>query len=443
MDTDVKLQVGVKSTILPEFSEATIKWCLDYPKANQFIRVDDRTIEIRGWILTNDNKPAELLIRSGNSTVRHDLNRTRPDVIEKVLQKPIIGNPQLLCGFSVLVAMESFPLEIGFAIGYKEYWVSRVSLNAVRKVLAGLAGYLFLANDSNRSIDQYEGRTIISDAGLQAWDDYFLKLSSHRSNNSIFLIAPAKEFVLPECYPYQRAQITPVDQILRRFTKIGGSIIYPLDDLKIDAHVAYSTGDTHWTDYGALVAATAICNKFGFLNPFRENFPSFKLAAASGDLASKISPNKCFPSYLADFSSSKSKISFDNHIPNHGRMYLIENDDSSTDLTAVLFGDSFSNNMSRWLGLVFKRILVMHTAGAVDEKILEREKPDYLIAQSNSRFLINAPSYGIDLERIISDKVRLLSLNERISLTKKICAQSDSVWKEWMAELLKKISTDC
>ena len=439
VNTDVKLQVRIKSTILPDFSEGTLKWCLDHPKANQFISVDDQAIEIRGWILTKDNESVELILRRSGSIIRHSLNRERPDVIEKVLHEPINRHPQLACGFSVCVTAQTSPIEIGFAIGHAEHWVSRVSFDPVRKVLSGTAGYLFLANDSNRSIDQYEGRALISDAGLRAWDDYFSKFSSCGLGGSVFLIAPAKEFVLPDCYPHQRALVTPVDQILQHFASLCESIIYPIEELKRDGHVTYSTGDTHWTDYGAFIAAKAICDRLGISNPFRENFPNFKLVPSSGDLIGKLDPNKQLPLFVADFSSANFKISFDNHIPNHGRVYVIENDASSTGLTAVLFGDSFSNNMSHWLALVFKRILVVHTAGAIDKKALEYEKPNFLIAQSNSRFLTTVPSYGLDLERVISDKVKCFSLSERISLDKKINAQSESFWKEWMKDLLMKI----
>lgn len=277
MAKNSNLQVTAKSTPLADFSTSKLEWWLDHPKIGTHIGAVEKDIEIRGWVISKESESVSLVLKTANLVSQHKLNRMRPDVINQVLQESPIAHPQLICGFSVSVLLESFPVEIGFTVGSSVHWVTRIEFSPVQKVVAGLSGYLFLANDSNKSIDQYEGKELISDMAMAAWDRYFLELSSHKKENWAFLIAPSKEFIIPECYPYHRAPETPVDQILHRFQALHENVVHPIKELQINGHVTYSTGDTHWTDYGALIAAKAVCKQLKILNAFSGNLPRFNL----------------------------------------------------------------------------------------------------------------------------------------------------------------------
>lgn len=433
----MNLQFEVKSIDTPEFSKSVLRWHLDNPKNGQLVRETDQEFEIRGWILTNEKRKIELVIEGQGSTTHHNLNIVRPDVIVNVLSQPHKEHPQLSCGFNIPVESARFPLQIGFNIDGTTLWASKINLAPARKVIAGKAGYLFLDNDTNRSIDQYEGKVLISKAGLDGWERHFSSLSASRPKPWLFVIAPAKEFVLPDCYPFKRAAVTPVDQFLTHFRHLEEKILYPLDLLKCDGHMTYSTGDTHWTDYGAYIAAKAIVDKFDIKNPFPEDKLPFHLTACFGDLISKHSPGNKFLSYVADFESADSMICFDNKIASHGRIILFQNKHSSSQLKAVLFGDSFSTNLCRWLSAAFSRLLFIHTAGAVDAEILAQENPDCVIMQSNSRFLVAPPDLQLSVRNVISKKINQLSSSDVTKFTREISLFPESYYKKLMIDLLQ------
>lgn len=436
MKTEKTLQTNIKSIASPEFYEKSIAWCLDYPRPGKLVTDDDRCIEVRGWILVHDYYQLQLVIRHNGVVTRYSLTEARPDVIEKVLTEIPLNHTQLFCGFSISLDVDENTIDLGFLMGGEEHWVTHISFSYAHKVMLGMGNHLFLDNDTNRSVDQYQGKVLISSEELNKWEEYFSQISNHHSGRWAFLIAPAKEFVVSESYPYKRAAVTPVEQILQRFENFTGNIVYPIDELKAQSHITYSTGDTHWTDYGAFIAAQKICTQLGIVNSFPSKFPPFSLNIFKGDLISKVDPEKKYLLYEADFSREHSRISFSNHLWNHGRICIYENGAASTNCSAVLFGDSFSNNMVPWLSLVFKRLLFVHTAGAIDNKIINQEMPDFIILQSNSRFLTSAPHYGIHVDKVISGKLELLNSAEKAELHNRVINQEDSIYRSWMLSLL-------
>ncbi|HGY6688330.1 TPA: hypothetical protein ACNTBU_005087, partial [Escherichia coli] len=88
------------------------------------------------------------------------------------------------------------------------------------------------------------------------------------------------------------------------------------------------------------------------------------------------------------------------------RISIYENSKAKTSYNCVIFGDSFSVSMCPWLALVFKKVTWIYSAGSVDKQILEYEKPDYVILQCNSRFLLTPPTTEYSIKESIINKLK-------------------------------------
>ncbi len=197
------------------------------------------------------------MTRRGSVTTSEDFNQSRPDVIMEILKEDWVGHPHLLCGFDLSISLGEGPVDIGFEINGLEFFVSRLAV--VSDLIVGKHGWLFLDKDKNRSVDQYRGKFLISENQLGNWDKYFQSLEDAGKRmgfKSALIMTPAKEHVFSDYYPLKRAQLTPVEQIMSAHS---GRIIYPIDELIVERAVAFSKGDTHWTDYGAFLGALRVC----------------------------------------------------------------------------------------------------------------------------------------------------------------------------------------
>ena len=306
------------------------------------------------------------------------------------------------------------------------------------KVLEGSKGYLFLTNDTNRSIDQYTGEYLISEEEQLKWAAYLetvAKIRKERRMQILFLVAPAKEYIYPENYPFSPGANSPMAQLQERFDIAGERIVYPDEVLRQSREMSYVKGDTHWSDYGGMLATQAVLNELGMPFDFEESSPKYCMRSATGDLGSHMEPPRRHDGFFAEFNDAGMSVAFDNGIANHGRIWLYEREQASGGI-AVVFGDSFAKNVVPWLSLSFKRLVYVHSAAAIDPKVLALEQPDVLILQTNSRFVVTAPAVDLDTKTVIAKKVNVLPSMEKERLAEMLTAQPDAPYKEWMQHIL-------
>ncbi len=317
--------------------------------------------------------------------------------------------------FSFEVPATTRGIGVSLCTGAGEKTIFRLSTVTVFKVQRGGA-HLFLDNDTNRSVDQYTGRLLLDEANQEAWRKYARLALGMDGPESAFrlLICPAKEEVFQDLYQHRRAQITPIDQVVDICA--GPQLLFPLEALRRDRESSYSTVDTHWSDYGAKIGAIEYLRSVGLSRVVGCLPDDFYQRKVYGDLGGKVDGGQTGVFMTLAKGYRFGTPGFDNGIGNHGRIWTYTNDDAEVQGTLVIFGDSFSVSLSAILASVFRRVVYCYTAAGLDPEILEVERPGYVLAQTNQRFVVNSPGVAVSVFRQVMQKVSVLDDKERLSM---------------------------
>ncbi|MDP5149747.1 alginate O-acetyltransferase AlgX-related protein [Rheinheimera baltica] len=375
----------------------------------------EQGVWFQGWVLSQSVLTVEIFIRRGADYFFWTLDRNRPDVINKVLKTDAHAHPKLTCGFRQLFRLQPGDI-LGFAVNTRYYEVLQFSIEAEPRPLEGRNGWLFLDNDTNKSIEQYCGALLLSTQQIAAWKSYLAELTMLQktafNGKSALLVAPSKELVFPQYYPYAKGEFTVMEQFLALSQKYT-NIIFPIEQLQSMPERSFRVTDTHWTYAGAreatvvlaellLDTATDIRNIFA-----KDVYAQHKVM---GDLGNKLYPPRYADEQVLRNASHKPFLLYDNMLSNFGRVKVIKNDNALNTLHCVIFGSSSVYTMLDFLCRVFGTITFFHTAGNIDKSLISQLAPDIVIAQTNCRFLIRPPSVEYDLRRVITEK--LLQLGE-------------------------------
>ncbi|WP_370598715.1 hypothetical protein [Escherichia coli] len=409
-------------------------YCLDSPTTEEIRHSKSFLLKVSGWVLF-DKKPVDVILQINGKESIHPCERIRNDVVSA-----LNNNSEAQCGFLIPVVYP-VDLKIGFIINGAAVWVASVKIKPTPKVLLGLEGYLFLDNDTNMSVDQYTGKTLMSDDSLSLWEEYFQKLSAYtngKKSSYIFTLAPSKELILSQFYPYRKNSITPIEQFLIAFNKF--KIFYPLDVLQKTGALSYSKIDTHWTDYGAAIVVNSM---LGLLNiEPKEPFPfPFNVKRISGDLGSKVPQIITQDILKADYSSIDKYKVFDNKILNRGWIRVYENEKSLRKEKVIIFGDSFSTIMVPYLASIFNKVIAIVSGARIDYEILENENPDYIICELTTRFLIQSPDKNYSVSDDCLRKINNMAENERDTYINDIVQDTTDKYKFFLQKTLSDVST--
>ncbi|MBN2714715.1 MAG: hypothetical protein JXX14_02605 [Deltaproteobacteria bacterium] len=337
------------------------------------------TVAVRGWMSAPPDS-IRLIVRSDDKTRDMPFNEERPEI---AAQLPPNTSDLHVYGFNYELTITT-PIMIGARLAGKPYWCFAVARETNQtKALVGYSGYLFLNNDTNDSVSQYTGEFKAEEKVFTDWEKYF---SENKNENMQFLLAPAKEELFPDFYPYPRGTNTFIDQYLKKF---GEHINYPLKELFEYREMAYRSTDTHWSDFGALIAAKTVLQRFGIPHSNQTLNPTFRVAMTYGDLGNKMKPMQQGPVLKM---VNTPNPAFNNQIPNHGKIWAYINNDAPVNKTLHIYGDSFASNLAPILSLMFKKTVLLHTAGQPDQSVIVVDKPDYVLCQTNQRFVATVPS---------------------------------------------------
>jgi len=289
-----------------------------------------------------------------------------------------------------------------------------LSIDGPFKVLVGKNKWLFLDNDTNKSVAQHIGDIRLTLEAEASWREYFqafMNLQSKYKIPAALLIAPSKEAVVPEFHPLKRARNTVIEDVLALIPN-DFPCVYPLDALRASKDRSFRVTDTHWTCHGAKIGAIALCERLGIdivkLHSLFED-DEYKPRWVMGDLGVKVYPpvrNKEY--YLSNYSYRKF-LKFDNELPTFGRMLVMRNGDALKEARLLIFGSSSSYSMFDYLSRVFRQVVFVHSAGNVDPYLVEMLKPDYLLSQTNGRYVVRSPSVDYDIRAVIKSKYQDLT----------------------------------
>lgn len=388
------------------------RWWLDYPVVSKSYSSDDLMnsgIIFQGWVLFDFPCQAQVYIKQGTEVEFWDFNHSRPDVIKAILKQDFNKHPQLNCGFRFQYKLHAQNFELGVKSNGELYPLVLASIDGPFKVISGQNGWLFLDNDTNKSVEQFTGKLLLDSKSKASWFKFMqdlLDITDKLNCKHALLIAPSKEFVYEKFYPFKKANITPIEQVLKLAPKTI-NICYPDKILKLAKERSYRLTDTHWSPYGAMLASIALVESLGISINVESLFEDdeYREVDVVGDLGNKVFPAIFSKEKILKSFSYRKFLVFDNNLANFGRTMILENEDAPIKGHLVIFGASSSYSMLDYLSRVFSKITLMHTAGNIDSTILAKLLPDYLVCQSNARYVIRAPIANYDLEEVIKVKL--------------------------------------
>lgn len=392
------------------------RWCLDEPSngdQHEGNTIEKEGIRVKGWFLKKIDVEASLVLLDGHEVLPLLLKTERPDVIEKVATTESNFQQDVFCGFDHTLAPKSSSISIAIIHDSHLHVIYELCIEGVFKILEGEDKWLYLDNDTNNSVEQFTGKAKLSWTEKKNWADYantFSSLALSQAGKSAFLIAPSKEFVVEEHYPFKKSKHTPLDQ-LNKLVDDSFSLITPISALKHFEERTFRVCDTHWSCHGARVATMEVAKKLGLdcapiENIFNKDVYVKRIMA--GDLGSKIYPIQRHPEdFLTTFNYNRVVV-YDNNLPNFGRAFILDNPDALNDGTLLVFGSSSVYSMFNYLARIFRTVVFFHTAGNIDKELVGKIAPDYLLAQSNARFVVKAPSFDIKISDYIAEKMRRL-----------------------------------
>ena len=177
--------------------------------------------------------------------------------------------------------------------------------------------------------------------------------------------------------------------------------------------------DTHWSVYGACVATKELGEQLGIqrdkLSALYAN-DNYRLQTVVGDLGNKLFPNQAAEELMLTSFNFRQFVHYDNGLQNFGRILMCVNPAALVDGHCLVFGSSSIYSMLNYLSRLFSTITVIHTAGNIDPAIVSAIKPQYLVAQTNARFVIRAPVTHYDLPSVINGKLSEMSETEQTEL---------------------------
>ncbi|RDV26578.1 hypothetical protein DXV75_06170 [Alteromonas aestuariivivens] len=406
--------------LAPASFKGVTRWCIDEPTLNQ--EVDDQILEefgltVSGWILVEDPIKIQPVVLIENSIISLKFNRERPDVLVKILGINSENYSDVICGFSTSLSIDAPYFQVGVIFGGKFIALSEFHIEGSLKVLHGRDGWLFLDNDSNQSVEQYTGKIKLSRYERSAWKNYLNHQDQLKKTLGIhfcMLIAPSKEMVYSDYYPYSRARKTALDQLID-LAPLDFDLIIPIKTLRSSPKRSYRVCDTHWSHYGAMLASLDVvsCQKSD-KEKIAKLFSSdtYRTRYVTGDLGNKVYPNqKHNEEFLSSFNHQHFVV-FDNQLPNFGRIRVIYYKEAIYEDVLMVLGSSSSYTMFNYLSRVYKIIVFFHCAGNIDPEFIKSVNPNYVVTQSNARFIVKSPNANEDFRSYIKEKIDSLKCDE-------------------------------
>ncbi|MGL4764493.1 MAG: alginate O-acetyltransferase AlgX-related protein [Aeromonas sp.] len=269
------------------------------------------------------------------------------------------------------------------------------------KVLFGKNGWLFLCNDTNNTIEQSTGKFVVKDFVVDKWKKIIedrISICNELGVEYYNIIAPSKETVYPEYLPsgLTISNDRPVNRITKKLNKIAADnrLIYPDYSLIINKENAYHKGDTHWTYYGAYIAYLELMCKINQdLNIIDYTELTVSQFYQASDLISKTTTVNVEVVEIPIINNSLLSKTYCNGVNNTGReeRYLNESGKGKV----LIYHSSSIDWMKPFIINTFHECVFMWSHN-IDYSIVQAEAPDFLITQTNERFLSKVPSdYGL------------------------------------------------
>lgn len=355
---------------------------------------------VSGWVKTTGN----------NNNVRLVFNGQQEFVVEASWKRPDL--PVDAIGFIFPLPNELtsvYPLRLeSYASDGTELENSpriiETRESEINKVLPGLDGWLFLANDSNDSLDHLTGSKQLDADILERWITLIHDRQERFANRKIpfvQVIVAEKEVVYQDRLPspFRISENRPACRLMAAMDTPERQVSFLYGLTPEDAGAAttplYFQGDTHFSFPGAEGLSRQLLQKLAQLGdlhgrPRLAPLPPYryKKAFQVGDLISKrVGTNVEMIDYpqpqhehrmiCATPEPRAGRVRGFHNASGSGRLLMVHT--SSADWMAPFLNDTFSDVLYIW-------------GSDVDDTAVEWFQPDYVIAQTNERFLTHCPT---------------------------------------------------
>jgi alginate O-acetyltransferase complex protein AlgJ len=281
------------------------------------------------------------------------------------------------------------------------------------KALEGRDGFLFLTNDTNRVIDQIEGRYQLDDRFL--WS-IAMTHAARRAFCAMIgadyhhFVVPDRETVLARFLP---DSVVPERDGLRPLLQYRASGADELHEVHYDTaslddggdETCFPRRDTHWTFEGA-------CRYVRFMGDLLGLDPSFlDLTDAKehvydnpGDLGGKLGLPPIKASLMIPAHPAVRPV-YDNRLLNVGRIRITANPEKDAGERWIVLHDSFGEIPTLLLAPCAATILFIHTVD-FDEIFVRRFQPSRVIMLQIERFFVRCPMNGVDWFALVEHQHR-------------------------------------
>lgn len=381
--------------------EKQFRWHLDFPVNGQTIDgslLNREGLLIQGWFLDESDSPISLVVLNGCDVIPLTLSRARPDVISKILGESPEAHSRLYCGFSQQVKLTHSSFSIGAVKEGRFIQILSGAIEGKFQILKGDNGWLFLDNDTNKSIEQHTGKFRLSRTAKAEWKEYLGSLTNYSLSKKLpvcLLVAPSKEMVYQEYYPYKLSKQAPIKKFVELIPHTLNFVL-PIQELRNLDRRSFRVCDTHWTVHGARLASQLVSSKLSRKSVSELDIFSndvYQRKRLSGDLGSKLFPAQLHNEDRLISFSYREKVIYDNKIDNFGRVICMFNREALLSESLLIFGSSSSYTMFDYLSRLYTNIVFVHTAGNIDHDVIDAVGPDCLCLQTNARFVVKAPKF--------------------------------------------------
>jgi alginate O-acetyltransferase complex protein AlgJ len=290
-------------------------------------------------------------------------------------------------------AADVFPLRTTLieALAYAKYAWFGDALGD--NVIVGRSGWLFYGAEERAYIT---GAYQPADAELAALADVFARRSAWCAQHGmhyVFLLAPNKSTIYARFLPdgMTPSQPSPADRFLPLLRARGVQAVDVRAQLIAASYRGdvYSHGDTHWNDAGAAIAAraTAAALRGAGVRDELPPSPHSEIVHGGGDLLNiaaipgvgnalvhYVFPGRAHEIADPRYAGDPAGTNFITHVS------AVDNPKLPA---AVLFGDSFIEQLRPFLAEDFRRAVFIHrvamTGSQFDEGLLERERPAVVV----------------------------------------------------------------
>ena len=266
------------------------------------------------------------------------------------------------------------------------------------KVILGKNGWFFPGNSHNMVVNQYRGLQPLSTATLDSISTRLVNYQQELAKQGTMLyllVAPDSYTIYPENVPdYLKTRKSASNfDLLKQYLAQHTTI--PLVDVreKLRAakaiNVTYCQTDTHWNDFGSLIASMGLAERV------RQDFPRMPLpelagysirpkAGSPGDLVFLLALNKEIqdsvnyqidPPALLRIKKLESTPNPETNLPTER---FVTANQSSPKL--FLLGDSFSYTMNQFVPSYFREMYVVRSP-RLNLKQVKAERPDVLVIE--------------------------------------------------------------